>query len=394
MLAVVVLAVAAGPVAAASPETEAARAKIAELQREVTDDLDVLATNSENVQFALFVRSLELKTKEGELRAAREQVAEAEARLRGARASEEQARRRLAQRRADLRNLAIEAYIDSGPRGIAVDLLSVEEMSDLQRRRQLNGVAGERAADVVSGLDTARTALAGAKARAESAANESVARRAEVDTKVREVAKTKAYLEVLRELIADRIGQRLEEAYALAALDAQWAARFALEEALLAAKAKLPIGPTAFGVPIGFAPLGPIPPMPTSLVGRGITLATVRGIRVNSLVAANLTAMLTAAETAGIRLGGGGYRDPQSQWRLRVAHCPDPVNSRSSACSPPTAPVGRSMHQLGLAIDFTHDGKLIASRADAGYQWLAANAARYGFFNLPSEPWHWSVNGQ
>ncbi len=26
-------------------------------------------------------------------------------------------------------------------------------------------------------------------------------------------------------------------------------------------------------------------------------------------------------------------------------------------------------------------------------QWLAANASSYGFYNLPSEPWHWSTTG-
>ena len=26
-------------------------------------------------------------------------------------------------------------------------------------------------------------------------------------------------------------------------------------------------------------------------------------------------------------------------------------------------------------------------------QWLNAHGATYGFYNLPSEPWHWSVNG-
>ena len=51
------------------------------------------------------------------------------------------------------------------------------------------------------------------------------------------------------------------------------------------------------------------------------------------------------------------------------------------------------MHEQGLAIDFTYDGRLIQSRSNAGYQWLDANAATYGFYNLPSEPWHWSVNG-
>jgi zinc D-Ala-D-Ala carboxypeptidase len=46
-----------------------------------------------------------------------------------------------------------------------------------------------------------------------------------------------------------------------------------------------------------------------------------------------------------------------------------------------------------LAIDFTHNGTIINSRASAGFRWLAEHAHLYGFFNLPSEPWHWSVNG-
>ena len=27
------------------------------------------------------------------------------------------------------------------------------------------------------------------------------------------------------------------------------------------------------------------------------------------------------------------------------------------------------------------------------FVWLAANAGRFGFSNLPSEPWHWSTTG-
>jgi D-alanyl-D-alanine carboxypeptidase len=52
------------------------------------------------------------------------------------------------------------------------------------------------------------------------------------------------------------------------------------------------------------------------------------------------------------------------------------------------------MHERGLAIDVMSSGRLITSRADPAFRWLQANAARYGFFNLPSEPWHWSTNGQ
>ena len=60
-----------------------------------------------------------------------------------------------------------------------------------------------------------------------------------------------------------------------------------------------------------------------------------------------------------------------------------------SACSPPTARPGQSMHEVGLAIDFSNCGS-----GSTCFRWLRANAGGYGFINLPSEPWHWSVNGQ
>jgi len=51
------------------------------------------------------------------------------------------------------------------------------------------------------------------------------------------------------------------------------------------------------------------------------------------------------------------------------------------------------MHERGLAIDFTNNGRLISSRSDPAYVWLSANAGTYGLHNLPSEPWHWSTTG-
>ena len=52
------------------------------------------------------------------------------------------------------------------------------------------------------------------------------------------------------------------------------------------------------------------------------------------------------------------------------------------------------MHERGLAIDFTYQGQFISTPDGPGFLWLTTNAARFGFKNLPSEPWHWSVNGQ
>ena len=133
----------------------------------------------------------------------------------------------------------------------------------------------------------------------------------------------------------------------------------------------------------------------------GVQLAKVREFTVHADIAPALEALLAAAEADGIILGGWGHRSTAQQVALRRQHCGGPGISDADAiftvpagaCSPPTAKPGSSMHELGLAIDFTHAGASISTRSSPAFQWLAANAADYGFRNLPSEPWHWSVNG-
>jgi probable HAF family extracellular repeat protein len=126
-------------------------------------------------------------------------------------------------------------------------------------------------------------------------------------------------------------------------------------------------------------------------------LVEVRGITVNTAIAGQVEALLTAAEADGLTFTGGGYRSPERQIELRRQHCGTSYYAvyemPSSQCSPPTARPGRSMHERGLAIDFNCDGVLIESRSSRCFRWLAVNAARFGLFNLPSEAWHWSVDG-
>jgi len=124
-----------------------------------------------------------------------------------------------------------------------------------------------------------------------------------------------------------------------------------------------------------------------------VPLRNVRGIWVHESLADQLELLLSAAAADGFSLSGGGYRDPAQQQRLREANCPDPNNSPASSCRPPTARPGQSMHERGLAVDFTHQGRIISSRSNPAYRWLSANASRFGLQNLPSEPWHWSTNG-
>ncbi|MGH9289222.1 MAG: M15 family metallopeptidase, partial [Acidimicrobiales bacterium] len=106
--------------------------------------------------------------------------------------------------------------------------------------------------------------------------------------------------------------------------------------------------------------------------------------------------LLSAAAEDGISMCGNGYRDPADQIAVRRSNCGSSYYAiwqmPASYCSPPTARPGASMHEQGLAIDFTVGGGTIGY-GSAAYNWMKASAANYGLSNLPSEPWHWSTNG-
>jgi hypothetical protein len=119
-------------------------------------------------------------------------------------------------------------------------------------------------------------------------------------------------------------------------------------------------------------------------------LVTVHGIRVDSSIADAVSSLVMGARPN--LLTGGGYRSSAQQAEARQRNGCTCSNS-SSCCRIPTAPVGQSMHQRGLAVDFSWNGALIRSRDSAGFRYLAREAPKVGLKNLPSEPWHWSTNG-
>ncbi len=143
---------------------------------------------------------------------------------------------------------------------------------------------------------------------------------------------------------------------------------------------------------------------------------------VHHSIAADTQALLDAAEADGILLGGSGLRSHQRQHKLRELNgCGRWVNGQlvddgswthsddenyrdwvpAKACRTPTARPGRSNHEVAKAIDFTipHPGadppwRVIPHRGHPAFNWLTSHAWRYGLKNLPSEPWHWSVDGR
>ena len=103
--------------------------------------------------------------------------------------------------------------------------------------------------------------------------------------------------------------------------------------------------------------------------------------------------MVEDAKKAGISISCGGFRTQQRQIELRkINGCPDVYTAPASSCRVPTAIPGRSLHEIGMAIDITSGGRSLTSASPA-FKWLKLHAAEYGFKNLPSEPWHWSITG-
>lgn len=125
-----------------------------------------------------------------------------------------------------------------------------------------------------------------------------------------------------------------------------------------------------------------------------IRLCKVNSTTVNVTIAANLLKLFNDAKAAGVTMSGGGYRTYDEQVTLRTTNgCPNVYTAPASSCRTPTARPGESNHESGEAVDFTQNGSTLRG-GSSGFNWMKANAARYFFFNLPSETWHWSKDGK
>ncbi|MCB9822849.1 D-alanyl-D-alanine carboxypeptidase family protein [Candidatus Nomurabacteria bacterium] len=114
------------------------------------------------------------------------------------------------------------------------------------------------------------------------------------------------------------------------------------------------------------------------------------GIVVNSRVSGAWVALGRAAKSASpaINLTGSSFRLADS--------CGG--GGDGSLCARP----GTSMHQLGIAVDFSDMGSSGGStsscsgrkgaRGDPRWDWLFSNAQNYGIKQYSYEPWHWDTN--
>jgi hypothetical protein len=344
--------------------------------------LNVLKANDQQINAALDALEANRKATEADVAAARRRTAAEKARAAEAKASEARTVARL----ADLRNAVKDAALDEFMRGHKAEL-DVEPDPDspmeTARRRQLLSAAVGTSSDVADRLQSAKQDLELERRAAEDAAAKAAAEQKQVEQHLAELeAATKKQQQVADE-VENRLERALAEADSLASLDSTLANQIKSEQDAIASRLR---GAPRRGGGSGSG----------SFRGGNISLTTVRGITVASSIGGKLANLLDAADAAGISFGGGGYRDSSQQIATRRNNCGssnyDIYQKPASSCSPPTARPGTSMHERGLAIDFTAGGRIL-TRSSAGYRWLKGNASRFGFYNLPSEPWHWSVNG-
>jgi LAS superfamily LD-carboxypeptidase LdcB len=313
--------------------------------------------------------------------------------------------------------VVVETFINP-PSESAFETLSAQTLTDATIRQSILTSQSNANADVLTELEAANDDLAVLKVEQDQAAEKAEDRAAEASQAVDDLVAGQSAEAAFVLAVQDRLAASLAEADALARVDpaaadalrareaeiagkisaitaareqqaAEAALQQALAEAAAQAAAEAASRPSSGG---GGASLGPATGSLTSVSCPGGG-----SITVDSSLAGSLRSMLDAAAADGNNLCGGGYRDPSEQVALRMSNCGTSdyaiYEMPSGSCSPPTAIPGTSQHELGLAIDFTCNGGGTLSSSSPCFTWLKSNAAGYGLYNLPSEPWHWSNDG-
>ena len=416
LLLAVAVAATAGPVAAQSDEEtikdrEAKREELDRAAEAASENLDAATAEADDLIDALNKAQAAVDAQQTALNEAERAVADAEAVVQEAEAKIVELEEELLATQEGLREAVIESYVSfQAPTG-ALSVLGADPWENA-REEALAGFATGGRIDDIDDLRRLGEELERWRLQAAEAAAEAQSHRREATlilAELRGAVDREAELSVAAE---ERVERRLYEVQTIKQIDSEYAAEIeaaerriaealarkrAEEEAVRRAEEKARqeaeerARREALAEPQALAES-------VNPDDANFTLIWVRGFRVNAEIADETGGLVAAMEAEGFDLGGWGYRDHQAQISLRRSHCgtsPYAVwQMPASQCRPPTARPGRSNHEKGLAIDLTNSGRLITSRSNPAFQALQRIAPRFGFKNLPSEPWHWSVDGR
>jgi hypothetical protein len=347
-------------------------------------EVDVANAALDDVTGALATLQARVDAQAGRVGYANQQVADAEAAVAIAAEEVAGAEQAIADLEARLNDRAIETFM-----GDVTDqavLIVAGDPNTAVRMQSLLADVAQSDLDLVGELQAAREDLEVQQAQALEAVDAAAELRSAAEDLLAGLEDDRSAQASLVASAEDRLDHLLSERAALAALGVDVDAGLPVETDLVDALAGASDPPAP-----GASPASP------AVVGAADIRDVGGGISVHVSIADDVARLLADAAASGVLLAGGGYRDPAAQIAVRKANCGTSsyaiYEMPASRCSPPTARPGSSMHERGLAIDFTYQGRLISSRSGPAWNWLQANAASYGLYNLPSEPWHWSTNG-
>jgi len=355
-----------------SSERERVRAQ----QAQVASQVDALQATDAQVEAALDALAANVAGQQAMLAEARRAAEQAQADFVAATKAVEAKTAEVSLLRQEIRDFAVDAFVHP-PSDDALAALDSTDPGEAAEKRALLEIQNTSDADLLDSLTAAEEDLEVQRQLAEDASQRAEAKQAAAADRLGELTAARDQQAAYAAQVQARLDHKLSEASFLADRDSELSAEIKRDQdraAELARKA---------------AASSPSSPRRGTVRYNG-SLATVScktggSITVDSSIASNVQALLNASP-ADLALCGWGWRSSEEQQRLWDEHHCD------TGCSVPTAPPGSSMHEKGLAIDFTTHGQTIQSHSDPAFQWMSGNASSYGLYNLPSEPWHWSTN--
>lgn len=367
------------PGGAQEPSTEDQLGDVRQQAGDIAAQIDVLEAEDAEIQAALAAIQTSVVSQQVVVNAANDALAVAEADLAASTEKIGELESQIVALDASVDQMVIQAYMDP-PMDHIFDAFRAETLTEATVKDALVEIQARADVDAIETLDDAQVQLEQERVTQQELVTVADQRKGEAD---QAMADLQAGLDQQTAFAAEvqmRLAGKIAEAQALQAQDAALSQQLLAEQAALASSLQSSSGTSS--VPGGLATA-------TCPAGGSITVA--------GAIVGNVQDLLDASWAAGVSMCGGGYRDPQQQIDLRREHCGTSdyaiYEMPSSECDPPTARPGSSMHEVGLAIDFTCDGGGTVDTGDSCWTWLSAHADEYGLFNLPSEPWHWSTNG-
>ncbi|MCG9478062.1 MAG: D-alanyl-D-alanine carboxypeptidase family protein [Actinomycetia bacterium] len=390
-------------VGAVATDTRTKRANVRSEQAKVAAKVNALESSQDQVMAALQAMEENVRGQQAVLSEARRQAEVSAAEAAQAEKDAAQTTRDLDALRARVARYAVKAYVEPPGEELMRRFEAASAQEDATRNAFLN-MQSRSDSDVIDQLRSTKARLEDELARAQAAKSAAETHAAEAEGALQSLSVAQSQQQAYASQVRQRLDETLSDAAFLSRMDAELGRQIAAEAAALAR--------AVVGVPSSGSGSGSSNTTTPPSSGSGTTtttppsgnnpyptpaLTTVNGITVASSVADRVRGLLNAASADGINLTGYGYRDFNAQIALRRQNCGTTQYAiwemPPDACSPPTARPGYSYHERGLAIDFMANGRFINSRSNPGFIWLAANAGRFGFYNLPSEPWHWDTRG-